>query len=151
MGVRGIALREGDEVVGMQLDTQGDSLLVVSENGMGKRTSMQEFRHQNRGGYGTKCYRVTDKTGPLMGVKAVSDDDEIMMITTEGVIIQIRMDELRDLGRITSGVRLIRLDEGAKVAQIAKVRMGEIPGEEEPSVSDEEDSGENQPEQDEDR
>ena len=143
MGVRGIALREGDEVVGMQLDTQGDSLLVVSENGMGKRTSMQEFRHQNRGGYGTKCYRVTDKTGPLMGVKAVSDDDEIMMITTEGVIIQIRMDELRDLGRITSGVRLIRLDEGAKVAQIAKVRSGEIPGEsEEEDVSEEDTSSE---------
>ncbi|WP_130838447.1 DNA gyrase subunit A [Lachnoclostridium sp. Marseille-P6806] len=139
MGVKGITLRDGDEVVGMQLNTQGDSLLVVSEKGMGKKTALSEFRHQGRGGIGTKCYRVTDKTGFLMGVKAVTDEDQIMMITTEGVIIQIRMDELRDLSRITSGVRLIRLDEGSTVAQIAKVRSGLSPDGEE--TAEEEETG----------
>ena len=136
MGVRGIALRDGDSVIGCQTNTQGTSLLVVSENGMGKKTSLSEFRHQSRGGYGTKCYRVTEKSGPLMGVKAVSDDDEILLMTDAGVIIQISMSELRDLGRITQGVRLIRLDKGTKVAQIAKVRQGEIPESEEEMESE---------------
>ena len=151
MGVRGIALRGGDSVVGMQLDTQGESLLVVSENGMGKRSALSEFRHQKRGGFGTKCYRVTEKTGCLMGVKAVTDEDEIMMITTGGVLIQIPMDELHDLGRITSGVKLIRLDDGTKVAQIAKVRTGPIPGTEEDGGNDNvegtDESGDGEPEE----
>lgn len=122
MGVIGMTLTDNDEVVGMQLDHQGDSLLIVSENGMGKRTELGEFTVQHRGGKGVKCYKVTDKTGYVVGVKAVTDENEIMMITTEGIIIQIRMEEVSLLGRITSGVKLINLDDGVTVAQIAKVR-----------------------------
>ena len=122
MGVIGMNLSPEDEVVGMQLDNQGDSLLIVSENGMGKRTFLDEFTVQNRGGKGVKCYKITDRTGDVVGVKAVKDDNEIMMITTEGVIIQIRMQDISTLGRITSGVKLINLDKGVKVAKIAKVR-----------------------------
>lgn len=122
MGVIGMTLTDNDEVVGMQLDHQGDSLLIVSENGMGKRTELGEFTVQHRGGKGVKCYKVTDKTGYVIGVKAVTDENEIMMITTEGIIIQIRMEEVSLLGRITSGVKLINLDDGVTVAQIAKVR-----------------------------
>ena len=107
----------------MQLDHQGDSLLIVSENGMGKRTSMDEFTVQHRGGKGVKCYKITEKTGYVIGVKAVTDENEIMMITTEGIIIQIRMDDVSQLGRITSGVKLINIDEkDISVASIAKVR-----------------------------
>ena len=122
MGVIGMTLSDNDEIVGMQLDHQGDSLLIVSENGMGKRTSMDEFTVQHRGGNGVKCYKITEKTGYVIGVKAVTDENEIMMITTEGIIIQIRMDDVSQLGRITSGVKLINLDAGVTVAQIAKVR-----------------------------
>ena len=122
MGVIGMTLSDIDEIVGMQLDHQGDSLLIVSENGMGKRTSMDEFTVQHRGGKGVKCYKITEKTGYVIGVKAVTDENEIMMITTEGIIIQIRMDDVSQLGRITSGVKLINLDAGVTVAQIAKVR-----------------------------
>ena len=122
MGVIGMTLSDNDEIVGMQLDHQGDSLLIVSENGMGKRTSMVEFTVQHRGGKGVKCYKITEKTGYVIGVKAVTDENEIMMITTEGIIIQIRMDDVSQLGRITSGVKLINLDAGVTVAQIAKVR-----------------------------
>ena len=122
MGVIGMTLSDNDEIVGMQLDHQGDSLLIVSENGMGKRTSMDEFTVQHRGGKGVKCYKITEKTGYVVGVKAVTDENEIMMITTEGIIIQIRMDDVSQLGRITSGVKLINLDAGVTVAQIAKVR-----------------------------
>lgn len=122
MGVIGMTLTDNDEIVGMQLDHQGDSLLIVSENGMGKRTELGEFTVQHRGGKGVKCYKVTDKTGYVVGVKAVTDENEIMMITTEGIIIQIRMEEVSLLGRITSGVKLINLDDGVTVAQIAKVR-----------------------------
>jgi len=122
MGVIGMTLTDNDEVVGMQLDHQGDSLLIVSENGMGKRTELGEFTVQHRGGKGVKCYKVTDKTGYVIGVKAVTDENEIMMITTEGIIIQIRMEEVSLLGRITSGVKLINLHDGVTVAQIAKVR-----------------------------
>ena len=122
MGVIGMTLSDNEEIVGMQLDHQGDSLLIVSENGMGKRTSMDEFTVQHRGGKGVKCYKITEKTGYVIGVKAVTDENEIMMITTEGIIIQIRMDDVSQLGRITSGVKLINLDAGVTVAQIAKVR-----------------------------
>ncbi len=122
MGVIGMTLSDNDEIVGMQLDHQGDSLLIVSENGMGKRTSMDEFTVQHRGGKGVKCYKITEKTGYVIGVKAVTDENEIMMITIEGIIIQIRMDDVSQLGRITSGVKLINLDAGVTVAQIAKVR-----------------------------
>jgi DNA gyrase subunit A len=122
MGVIGMNLSDDDEIVGMQLDHQGDSLLIVSENGMGKRTYLEEFTVQKRGGKGVKCYKITEKTGFVVGVKAVVDSNEIMMITTGGVIIQLRMDDISTLGRITSGVKMINLDEGVKVAQIAKVR-----------------------------
>ncbi len=122
MGVRGIALAPGDRVVGMQLSSQGDSILVVSEKGMGKRSAFDEFRIQNRGGKGTKCYKITEKTGSVVGIKAVNDDHEIMMITSAGIIIQIRMNEVPVHSRITSGVKLINLEEGVKVVKIAKVR-----------------------------
>ncbi len=122
MGVIGMNLSDGDEIVGMQLQKQGDSLLIVSENGMGKRTYLDEFTVQNRGGKGVKCYKITEKTGNVIGVKAVTDENEIMMITTEGVIIQLRMEDISTLGRITSGVKMMNLDDGVRVAKIAKVR-----------------------------
>lgn len=122
MGVIGMNLGDGDEIIGMQLDHQGDSLLIVSDKGMGKRTYLDEFTVQKRGGKGVKCYKITDKTGYVVGVKAVNDEHEIMMITTGGVIIQIPMEDVSTLGRITSGVKLINLDKGVTVAQIAKVR-----------------------------
>ncbi|MCM1160880.1 MAG: DNA gyrase subunit A [Roseburia sp.] len=122
MGVIGMNLSDQDEVVGMQLDHQGDSLLIVSSNGMGKRTYLDEFTVQKRGGKGVKCYKITEKTGYVVGVKAVNDDHEIMMITTEGIIIQLRMEDISTLGRITSGVKMINLDDNVTVAKIAKVR-----------------------------
>ena len=122
MGVIGMNLSPGDEIVGMQLQNQGDSLLIASENGLGKRTFLEEFTVQRRGGKGVKCYKITEKTGDVVGVKAVNADNEIMLITTEGIIIQLRVQEISTLGRITSGVKLINLDSGVKVAQIAKVR-----------------------------
>lgn len=122
MGVIGMNLSDGDEIVGMQLQSQGDSLLIVSENGMGKRTYLEEFNVQHRGGKGIKCYKITEKTGDVVGVKAVNDDNEIMMITTSGIIIQLRMEDVSTLSRITSGVKLIQLEKNNKVARIAKVR-----------------------------
>lgn len=122
MGVIGMNLSDQDEVVGMQLQSQGDSLLIVSGNGMGKRTYLEEFTIQYRGGKGIKCYKITDKTGDVIGVKAVNDDNEIMMITTAGIIIQLRMEDVSTLGRNTSGVKLIQLEKNNKVARIAKVR-----------------------------
>jgi DNA gyrase subunit A len=121
-GVRGINLSEGDEVVGMQIDTQGDSLLFAKENGMGKRTLMSDFRPQNRGGLGLKCYQITGRTGRLIGVKAVTEEHEVMMINTAGIIIQLRASDFKPIGRITQGVKMMNLDDGVKVVQIAKVR-----------------------------
>ena len=122
MGVIGMNLSDQDEIIGMQLDHQGDSLLIVSEKGMGKRTYLEEFNIQKRGGKGVKCYKITDKTGDVVGLKAVNDDHEIMMITTGGIVIQLRMDNISKLGRITSGVKMINLAEDVIVAKIAKVR-----------------------------
>ncbi len=122
MGVIGMNLSDGDEVVGMQLDTQGDYLLIVSENGMGKLTSMEEFTPQNRGGKGVKCYKIMEKTGNVVGVKAVKTENEIMMINTEGIIIQMSCEDISVLGRITSGVKLMNLSGDARVASIARVR-----------------------------
>ena len=122
MGVIGMNLNDGDEIVGMQLDHQGDSLLVVSEKGIGKRTNLEEFHVQYRGGKGVKCYKITEKTGNLVGVKAVNDDHEIMIITSAGIIIQIPMEDISTIGRHTSGVKLINLDKKVTVAKIAKVR-----------------------------
>ncbi len=122
MGVIGIRLREGDEVVGMQLESQGEALLIVSENGLGKRTMLSEFTLQKRAGYGLKCYNITERSGDVVGVKAVNDDHEIMLITTEGIIIQTAVNEISILKRITSGVKIMDLDKGVKIARIAKVR-----------------------------
>ncbi|MFG6330752.1 MAG: DNA gyrase subunit A [Lachnospiraceae bacterium] len=124
MGVIGMSLDEGDEVVAMQLHTQGDYLLIVSEGGYGKRTEMSEFHVQNRGGKGLKCYKIMEKTGFVMGAKAVNEDNEIMMITNEGIVIRTGCEDISVLKRITSGVKLMNVDyeSGIKVANIAKVR-----------------------------
>ena len=122
MGVIGMNLSDGDEIVGMQLDHQGDSLLIVSEKGLGKRTSLDEFNVQRRGGKGVKCYKITEKSGYVIGVKAVTDEHEIMMITSLGTIIQIPMGDVSLIGRNTTGVKLINLDSKVKLAKIAKVR-----------------------------
>ena len=131
MGVRGMNIDDGDEVVAMQLNSQGDCLLIVSANGMGKRTSIDEFTAQNRGGKGVKCYKITEKTGNVVGVKAVDEDNEIMIINTEGIIIRMKCSDISIYGRITSGVKLINLKEKDKVASVAKVRKAsaEIDGE----------------------
>ena len=125
MGVRGINLIDGDDVVAMQLTDQGEQLLIVSERGLGKRTDMHEFTAQNRGGKGVKCYKITEKTGEVVGAKAVSEDDEIMIINTEGIVIRMECKGISVLGRITSGVKLINLRENEIVASIAKVREKE--------------------------
>ncbi|RZS94363.1 DNA gyrase subunit A [Cuneatibacter caecimuris] len=127
MGVRGMNLDDEDEVIGMQMDTQGDKLLFVSEMGMGKRTSIDEFTCQNRGGKGVRCYRINDKTGNLVGMKAVQDHYEIMIITTEGIIIRLKVSDISVLGRNTSGVKLMNInpESDVRVASIAKVRESE--------------------------
>ncbi len=122
MGVIGMSLSDQDQVVGMQLHTQGDYLLIVSEKGLGKCTSMEEFTPQIRGGKGVKCYKIADRTGNVVGVKAVDSENEIMMITIEGIIIRIKVEGISISKRITSGVKLIDLDEDITVASIAKVR-----------------------------
>jgi len=122
MGVRGINLSDDDEVVGMQLNRQGDYLLIISENGLGKRTIISEFTRQNRGGKGVKCYKITEKTGNVIGVKAVNEDNEMLIITTEGIIIRILCSDISILGRITSGVKLMNMDDNITVASVAKVR-----------------------------
>ena len=126
MGVRGINLIDGDEVVAMQLNSQGSQMLIVSEKGLGKRTNMDEFTAQNRGGKGVKCYKITEKTGEVVGAKAVDEEDEIMIINTEGIIIRMECIGISVLGRITSGVKLINLKENEIVASIAKVRESNI-------------------------
>ena len=124
MGVIGMRLDEGDEVIGMQMASQGDTLLVVSENGMGKRTVITDFNVQYRGGKGVLCYKITEKTGCLVGAKLVNDGREIMLITTEGIIIRMSVDDISVIGRNTSGVKLMSIDHDSdiKVASIAKVR-----------------------------
>ena len=140
MGVIGMNLEPGDEVVAMQHNTQGESLLIVTENGIGKRTSIDEFTNQHRGGKGVKCYKITDKTGYVVGTKAVNEDHEIMLITNKGTIIQICANDVSKLSRITSGVKLMNLsDNNEKIVSIAKVRE-KISNNEE---SDEENTGEN--------
>ena len=140
MGVIGIKLDEGDEVVAMQLDIQGEYLLIVSENGLGKRTLISEFHPQNRNGKGLKCYKITEKTGKVIGAKAVNEDDEIMMITNEGIVIRTDCASISVLKRITSGVKLMHVDSenGIKVANIAKVREQVRTDQEEQVESDEE-------------
>ena len=122
MGVIGMNLNPDDEIVAMQLNTQGEYLLLLSNRGMGKRTQIDEFTIQRRGGKGVKCYKVTEKTGELMGAKAVHGDEEIIMMTTDGVTIRIRVEDIKVLSRITSGVKLMNLEDGVVIAQAAKVR-----------------------------
>ena len=138
MGVIGINLSYDDEVVAMQLNTQGDCILLVSEYGMGKRTSIEEFNVQHRGGKGVKCYKITEKTGNVVGAKAVTEENEVMLITSEGIIIQMRVDEISKLGRITSGVKLIDLNSEKEiiVASMAKVREAIIENEDPVDLSD---------------
>ena len=149
IGVRGINLDEHDEVIGMQLESQGECLLLVTENGMGKRTLASEFTVQHRGGKGVKCYRINDKTGNIIGVKSVDEDNEIMLITTEGIIIQMQVSGISRLGRITSGVKLMDISsDDIVVASIAKVREKpeEVQDNEEEAIPDDdydsEDGGE---------
>lgn len=129
IGVRGMNLGYDDEVVAMQMNTQGKNLLLVSEYGMGKRTDIDEFAVQHRGGKGVKCYKITEKTGNVVGAKGVKDGKEIMLITNEGIIIRISVDDISQLGRVTSGVKLMNLDstKNVKVASIAKVREENTP------------------------
>ena len=122
MGVIGMSLSDGDEVVGMQLDTQGEYLLIASEYGMGKLTPITEFSAQNRGGKGVKCYKIMEKTGNVVGVKAVNREHEIMMINTEGIIIQMACEDISVLGRVTSGVKLMSLDPEQNVRVAASQR-----------------------------
>ena len=138
MGVIGINLNDGDEVVGMQLDTQGAAVLIVSENGLGKRTNLEEFKVQRRGGKGMICYKITEKTGNVVGFKSVDEDHEIMLITTGGILIRMPVNGISKVGRNTSGVKLMDLDvdKGTKVASIAKVRDN-IEGEEDLDMEEE--------------
>ncbi len=124
IGVRGMNLSFDDEVIGMQMDSQGEELLLVSEYGLGKRTSIDEFGIQHRGGKGVKCYKITEKTGFVVGAKAVHEDQEVMLITNEGIIIRIEVRGISVLGRITSGVKLMNVDSSKDivVASVAKVR-----------------------------
>ncbi|MBQ3029192.1 MAG: DNA gyrase subunit A [Lachnospiraceae bacterium] len=127
MGVIGMTLDDGDEIVAMQMNTQGEHLLTVSENGYGKRTEMDEFKVQHRGGKGVKCYNIMEKTGNLVGAKAVNQGQEIMIITNAGIIIRITVDDISVLGRITSGVKLINMDleRDIHVASFTKVKEAE--------------------------
>ena len=133
IGVRGMNLGFEDEVVGMQMDTQGPNILLVSEFGMGKRTAVEDFSVQHRGGKGVKCYKITEKTGDVVGAKAVEDGTEVMLITNEGIIIRINVDDISILVRVTSGVKLMNLDstKNIKIASIAKVREEQPDKEEE--------------------
>ena len=144
MGVRGMNLSDNDEIIGMQMSSQGKDMLIVSEKGMGKRTSMEEFTKQNRGGKGVKCYKITEKTGNVVGMKAVDEESEIMIINTEGIVIRMKCSDISQYGRITSGVKLINLPEKERVASVAKVRTAsaEIDGEK-VEIKEEDDSPEN--------
>ena len=149
MGVRGITLGHGDEVVSMQISSEGEDLLFVSENGMGKRTPMEEFSPQNRGGKGNICYKITEKTGYLISAEAVHDDEEIMMITSEGIVIRIKVNGISIIGRNTSGVKLMNVgtDNNVRVASVAKVLSSDEEDEEEytEEVSDTDSSEEDIP------
>jgi DNA gyrase subunit A len=139
MGVIGMKLDEDDVVVAMQLDSQGEYLLVVSSNGLGKKTLVSEFTPQNRGGKGVKCYKVNEKTGDIVGAKVVSDGQQLMIITTEGIIIRITVDGISTLGRVTSGVKLIdiNVEAGIAVASMARIKEKDICTEEDEEVTEE--------------
>ena len=136
MGVCGIKLAEGDRVVAMQLAIQGNEMLVISENGMGKRTDKKEFNIQGRGGKGGKCYKVTEKTGRVVGAKMVTDENQILLITTEGVMIRTSVSSISVLGRITSGVKVMDLNEGVSVASFTKVHVDAVEKDEEAGLKE---------------
>ena len=136
IGVRGINLEAGDEVVGMQLERQGKDLLIVTENGMGKRTDAKEFTIQKRGGKGVKCYKISEKTGNVVGVKAVNDNQEIMLITSEGIIIQMLVSGISTVGRVAQGVKLIKLDNEKNVDVVAIAKVRETPEQANDNLSD---------------
>ena len=137
-GVIGMKLDEGDEVVGMQMASQGEYMLVVSEKGYGKRTGISEFKLQLRGGKGLLCYNVTEKTGNLVGMKLLDDGRDIMLITNEGILIRMSVDDISVIGRNTSGVKLMSIDadSNVRVASIAKVRESSRQDEEDENVED---------------
>ena len=137
-GVIGMKLDEGDEVVGMQMASQGEYMLVVSEKGYGKRTRISEFKLQLRGGKGLLCYNVTEKTGNLVGMKLLDDGRDIMLITNEGILIRMSVDDISVIGRNTSGVKLMSIDadSNVRVASIAKVRESSRQDEEDENVED---------------
>lgn len=152
MGVIGMNLTDQDEVVAMQVHTQGEYLLVVSENGLGKLTKMEEFTAQNRGGKGVKCYKITEKTGNVVGAKAVNEDNEVMLITTEGIIIRIPCSGISVVGRIASGVKLMNVDsENVSIAGIAKVREQSNKDDEDAESEEEEQSSEDSASEDSDQ
>jgi len=134
MGVIGMTIDDTDEIVAMQLDTQGAKLLIVSENGLGKRTEISEFTTQHRGGKGVKCYKIVEKTGLVIGAKSVNDNNEIMLITKAGIIIRMAVESISTLGRITSGVKLMNVDGDNVIAKIAKVREDDKAAVEEETV-----------------
>ena len=138
MGVIGMNLSDQDDVIAMNLLHDGESVVIVAERGIGKCTLMSEFSTQHRGGKGVKCYKVMDKTGNLVGIKAVDHDDELMIITTEGTVIRIAIADTALSGRITSGVKLINLKENEGVASIAKVKKEDLIFNEEEMKPDEE-------------
>lgn len=125
MGVKGISLSKGDIVVSMNVCSEGTDLLVVSQFGSGKRTDVNEYRSQIRSGKGIKTYNITDKTGNIVGAEMVNEDDEIMIINSNGVLIRLKVDEISLFGRVTSGVKLIRTDEEVNVVSIAKINIEE--------------------------
>lgn len=125
IGVRGMNLIDGDTVQAMQLSSQGDYLLTVSEKGLGKRTLMREFTAQNRGGRGVKCYKITEKTGNVVGAKAVNEENEIMLITMEGIIIRLHCSDISIVGRIASGVKLMNVQDDVVIASVEKMRKSE--------------------------
>ena len=140
MGVIGMKLDEDDEVIGMQMDSQGETLLVVSANGIGKRTDINEFPIQKRSGKGIRCYKIVEKTGNLVGAKLVHEDHDVMMITNEGIIIRISVKDISTMGRNTSGVKLMNIDTDSNtyIASIAKVRDDGNKGVDDPKESSEE-------------
>ncbi|MCQ2459269.1 MAG: DNA gyrase subunit A [Ruminococcus sp.] len=119
-GVKAIKLREGDYVVGVARVRQGATLLTVSENGYGKRTDIESYRIQNRGGYGLKNYKVDDVRGHVCGIKIVDNEDDIILVSSDGIIIRILADDIRIMGRIAKGVRVMRVNEGAKVVAFTR-------------------------------
>ena len=141
MGVRGINLGSQDEVVGMQMSSQGENLLLVSEHGMGKRTNINEFSPQFRGGKGVKCYKITSKTGQVVAAKIVEDGSDIMLITNEGIIIRTGVDGISILGRVTSGVKLMNLDEEKDIRIASIARVWEDDSENESAESEEDTAG----------